>query len=297
MSILARPTVAAFAAKTFRGAVYLAVRSGKAGPSPYDRLTEFAATSHEITIPTSVAPARAVVYLPVTTGGAAPAVHVNFHGGGYVLPFIDLDDPLCGFLAAEAGVVVVNVDYVVAPQHPFPAPTRQAYEIVQWVAANGAEQGWDGSRPRSVARAPAVLWRRPWRGKHSSRTAPRSRCRCSTTRRSTWRPAPRTSTPPPQSPTAPWIAQSSTARRSRAAGRLDALVSHPDPGQHSRPSAASRRRWSSPRRWTSCTPRAWRRRTLRLGEADALVRASRRGRTPITGSTPRTIPRHVGSLR
>ena len=71
---------------------------------------------------------------------------MNFHGGGYVLPIIDIDDPLCRFVAAEAGVVVINVDYVVAPQHPFPAPTRQAYEIVQWVAANGAEHGWDGSR-------------------------------------------------------------------------------------------------------------------------------------------------------
>lgn len=145
MSILARPAVAALAAKALQRVVALAARSGKAGPSPYERLAEFSANSHEITIPTSVGPARAVVYLPAT-GGPAPAVHVNFHGGGYVLPFIDLDDPLCRFLAAEAGVAVINVDYVVAPQHPFPAPTRQAYEVVEWVAANGAEHGWDGNR-------------------------------------------------------------------------------------------------------------------------------------------------------
>ena len=144
MSILARPAVAAFAAKALQRVVALAARSGR-GPSPYERLAEFAGTSHEITIPTSAAPARAVVYLPAA-GGPAPAVHVNFHGGGYVIPIIDLDDPLCRFVAAEAGCVVINVDYVVAPQHPFPAPTHQAYEIVQWVAANGAEQGWDGSR-------------------------------------------------------------------------------------------------------------------------------------------------------
>jgi acetyl esterase/lipase len=41
--------------------------------------------------------------------------------------------------------VVVNVDYVVAPQHPFPAPPHQAYEVVEWVAGHGAEHGWDGS--------------------------------------------------------------------------------------------------------------------------------------------------------
>ena len=56
------------------------------------------------------------------------------------------DDPLCRYLAARAGVVVVNVDYVVAPQHPFPAPPRQAFEVVQWVAEHGAEHGWDGDR-------------------------------------------------------------------------------------------------------------------------------------------------------
>ena len=98
-----------------------------------------------MTIPTSVAPARAVVYLPASRR-PAPAVHVNFHGGGYVMSMPEPDDGLCRFLAAEAGVVVVNVEYVVAPQHPFPAPPRQAFEVVRWVAEHGAEHGWDGGR-------------------------------------------------------------------------------------------------------------------------------------------------------
>jgi acetyl esterase len=42
--------------------------------------------------------------------------------------------------------VVVNVDYVVAPAHQFPAPPHQAFEVVRWVAAHGAAQGWDGAR-------------------------------------------------------------------------------------------------------------------------------------------------------
>jgi acetyl esterase len=145
MSILARPMVASLAAKAMQRLVALAVRSGKAGTSPLDRFAELPSNTRDLTIPTSIAPARAVVYLPADDT-PTPAVHVNFHGGGYVLPFIELDDPLCRFLAAKAGVVVINVDYVVAPQHHFPAPTRQAYEVVQWVVAHGAEQGWDGSR-------------------------------------------------------------------------------------------------------------------------------------------------------
>jgi acetyl esterase len=98
-----------------------------------------------ITVPTTVAPARAVVYRP-PGGDPRPPVHVNFHGGGYVMRGTWLDDPLCRYLAAEAGVVVVNVDYAVAPQHRFPAPPRQAFEVVRWVAEHGERHGWDGTR-------------------------------------------------------------------------------------------------------------------------------------------------------
>jgi acetyl esterase len=86
------------------------------------------------------------VYLPPAGTAGRPPVHVNFHGGGYVMSMPMMDDALCRFLAVEAGVVVVNVQYVVAPQHPFPAPTTQAYEVVRWVAGHGAEHGWDGAR-------------------------------------------------------------------------------------------------------------------------------------------------------
>ncbi|MGW0335672.1 alpha/beta hydrolase fold domain-containing protein [Streptomyces sp. NPDC003011] len=151
MSLLARPAVAALAAKTMQHATRLADRrSGGRGSAAasHARFPECPRTVKELTVPTSVAPARATVYLPAqgNTGQAAPPVHVNFHGGGYVISLTETDDPLCRFLAAEAGVVVINVDYVVAPQHPFPAPPRQAYEVVRWVAEHGAAHGWDGTR-------------------------------------------------------------------------------------------------------------------------------------------------------
>jgi acetyl esterase len=147
MSLLARPVVAALAARTMQHVTGLAARrSGGRGSAAalHARFPELPRRTLELTIPTSVAPARATVYLP-GHGGPAP-VHVNFHGGGYVLTLTELDDPLCRFLAAEAGVVVINVDYAVAPQHPFPAPPRQAYDIVRWVAEHGGDHGWDPSR-------------------------------------------------------------------------------------------------------------------------------------------------------
>ncbi|MHA5052564.1 alpha/beta hydrolase fold domain-containing protein [Streptomyces sp. SD15] len=148
MSLLARPSVAAFAAKSIQRLTVFASRRAEgrgSAASLHGRFPEFPRDARELTVPTSVAPARVVVYMPATEG-APPPVHVNFHGGGYVIPLTEIDDPLCRCLAAEAGVAVINVDYVVAPQHPFPAPTRQAFEVVRWIAEHGGEHGWDGSR-------------------------------------------------------------------------------------------------------------------------------------------------------
>ncbi|KUL24327.1 alpha/beta hydrolase [Streptomyces regalis] len=148
MSLLARPAVATLVAKAMQRVTVMADRrSGGRGSAAasHARFPEYPRKVRELTIPTSIAPARATVYLPANAE-PAPPVHVNFHGGGYVMTLTELDDPLCRFLAAEAEAVVINVDYVVAPQHPFPAPPRQAYEVVRWVAEHGAEEGWDGDR-------------------------------------------------------------------------------------------------------------------------------------------------------
>lgn len=148
MSLLTRPAVAGLVAKAMQRVTVMADRrSGGRGSAAasHARFPEYPRRIRELTIPTSIAPARATVYLPAHDE-PAPPVHVNFHGGGYVMTLTELDDPLCRFLAAESGAVVINVDYVVAPQHPFPAPPLQAYEIVRWVAAHGAEEGWDGGR-------------------------------------------------------------------------------------------------------------------------------------------------------
>ncbi|MFF4400960.1 alpha/beta hydrolase fold domain-containing protein [Streptomyces sp. NPDC001480] len=150
MSLLARPAVAQLAARTMQTLSRLASRRASGAGSDaswHARFPEHPRRTRELTIPTTVAPARATVYLPeAAADGPPPPVHVNLHGGGYVMDLTEIDDPLCRFLAARAGVVVVNLDYVVAPQHPFPEPPRQAFEAVRWIASHGAEQGWDGTR-------------------------------------------------------------------------------------------------------------------------------------------------------
>jgi hypothetical protein len=82
MSILGRARVAALAARAMQRAVGLAGRRTIA--TAHERWPELPRTTRQLTIPTSIAPVRAVVYLPPTH---APApVHVNFHGGGTCCP-------------------------------------------------------------------------------------------------------------------------------------------------------------------------------------------------------------------
>jgi acetyl esterase len=105
--------------------------------------TELPARTETISVPTRHGDLRAVVYWPTDTGWP-PAVYLNFHGGGFVLRHPEQDDPLCRYLAAAAGVAVVNVDYDVAPEHRFPVPVEEAYDAVAWAA--DADRAWDGAR-------------------------------------------------------------------------------------------------------------------------------------------------------
>lgn len=75
MSLLARPAVAAFAAKAMQRLAALASeRAGGPGSTAawHARLPEYACTTRELTVPTSFGPARAVLYLPADAEGTLP---------------------------------------------------------------------------------------------------------------------------------------------------------------------------------------------------------------------------------
>jgi acetyl esterase len=99
-----------------------------------------------VTVSTEDGPVRVHIYRPPGQAGEAAPVYVNFHGGGFIARHPEYDDHICRALVAETGCVVVNVDYDVAPQRPFPVAPRQAWAVTEWVAHNGKTHGWDGER-------------------------------------------------------------------------------------------------------------------------------------------------------
>jgi acetyl esterase len=81
------------------------------------------------------------VYTPV---GDPIGVLVFFHGSGFVIYDLDSHDKECRLLANGAGVVVVSVDYALAPELPFPAAVDDCLAATRWVSAHRAELGVDG---------------------------------------------------------------------------------------------------------------------------------------------------------
>jgi acetyl esterase len=74
------------------------------------------------------------------------AALVYYHGGGWVLGDLDGFDATTRGYASGAGVLVVSVDYRLAPEHPFPAAVDDCYAALEWAAANAAELQVDPAR-------------------------------------------------------------------------------------------------------------------------------------------------------
>jgi acetyl esterase len=87
------------------------------------------------------------IYTPAGSPGEGPhGVLVYFHGGGWVIGDMDTVDRPCRSFANAAGVVVVSVDYRLAPEHTQPAAFDDCYAATAWVAEHADELGVDASR-------------------------------------------------------------------------------------------------------------------------------------------------------
>ena len=68
------------------------------------------------------------------------------HGGGLVMGTADQSSPLCSRFATELGIVVVSVDYRLAPEAPFPAGLDDCLAALVWIHDHADDLGIDPSR-------------------------------------------------------------------------------------------------------------------------------------------------------
>jgi acetyl esterase/lipase len=77
---------------------------------------------------------------------SAPAAVYNVHGGGFIAGDLETEHAFNIVLARELGIVVVSVDYRLAPETPFPGGLEDVYAGLVWTAANAGELGIDPER-------------------------------------------------------------------------------------------------------------------------------------------------------
>jgi acetyl esterase len=83
---------------------------------------------------------RSIPVRVYTPPGEPPfPIALLFHGGGWVAGSLDTHEPYCRALATEAKIVVVSVDYRLAPEHRFPAGLEDCRDATLWVLAHANE--------------------------------------------------------------------------------------------------------------------------------------------------------------
>jgi acetyl esterase len=127
------------------GAVSDARAGLERGAATFDVPPASDVSAYERTVPGARGPLRARVYVPATVRGSMPGL-VYFHGGGWVVGSIESHDRVCRAFASRAGVVVISVDYRLAPEHRFPAAADDAIAATRWVLANAATLDLDPDR-------------------------------------------------------------------------------------------------------------------------------------------------------
>ncbi|MEU7053445.1 alpha/beta hydrolase [Streptomyces eurythermus] len=84
------------------------------------------------------------IYTPKTAGPHGGLLWI--HGGGFVMGGLETEHNQCVWFASRANVVVVSVQYRLAPENPFPAGAEDCYAALRWLAAHTEELGVDPAR-------------------------------------------------------------------------------------------------------------------------------------------------------
>ena len=101
----------------------------------------------EVYLPSPDGPIRCQTYKRADTGETRPIL-IYVHGGGFTVGQSEDTAYITSRLAWEAGLVVVSVNYRLAPEWPFPYGLKDCLEVLKWLRVHGDELGGD---PRRIA--------------------------------------------------------------------------------------------------------------------------------------------------
>ncbi len=82
---------------------------------------------------TRIGPFGLRIYQP--DQGTCGAGLLWMHGGGFMIGSAAQDDGICSAFARRLGLVVVSVEYRLAPEHPFPAALDDCFSCLELAVA------------------------------------------------------------------------------------------------------------------------------------------------------------------
>jgi len=107
---------------------------------PQELLDRYPARVEKIIVETSVGPVPVYDTCPEQQAENAPLL-VYYHGGGFIRERTANDEVLCRRIACATGCRILDVDYSLAPDHPFPQAVNESYEVARWAAENAERFG------------------------------------------------------------------------------------------------------------------------------------------------------------
>ncbi|HUX21543.1 MAG TPA: alpha/beta hydrolase, partial [Spirochaetia bacterium] len=103
------------------------------------------AIGEEIYLPLEGRKIRALLHRPPAKQARHP-VYFNFHGGGMVKGVAEMDEFICDQICKTLGCIVVNVEYRLAPEHPFPQGLDDCYDTIVHMVRHAEEYAIDADR-------------------------------------------------------------------------------------------------------------------------------------------------------
>lgn len=102
-------------------------------------------TTQDMVIDTPTGPLAVRIYRAEEAEGPLPTM-VFLHGGGWVLGSIESHDNVCRLLADRGPLLVISMDYRLAPEHKAPQQQADAMAALQWARANASAHKGDPDR-------------------------------------------------------------------------------------------------------------------------------------------------------
>jgi len=107
---------------------------------------EYEVSREEITFTSADgSPISGLLYQPREHSGNLPG-YLHLHGGGYLFGSPKGSDGLNLQIASQLGVVVLSVDYRLAPEYPIPLPLDDSYAGLAWLHSQASNLKIDPSR-------------------------------------------------------------------------------------------------------------------------------------------------------